>query len=203
MTRIALIAFDGFTDLDLFLHWDLLNRPRLVLGEDRPRSWSVRLLGTAAHHVSVAGLGVAMHGSIDEAREADVVLVSGGGASARRLSADPDYIARLGLAPERQILASQCSGALILAAAGALEGLSATTYPSAAGRLAEMGVQVVARPFVGHDRPPRHVATAAGCLAGVDLDRWILNHLIGPRDAELCLDSAAPIGAGLAAVSVA
>ena len=27
-TPVAIIAFDGFTDIDVFLHWDLLNRPR-------------------------------------------------------------------------------------------------------------------------------------------------------------------------------
>ena len=33
MTSIAIIAFDGVTDIDVFLHWDFLNRPLTMFGE--------------------------------------------------------------------------------------------------------------------------------------------------------------------------
>jgi len=46
MTTLAIIAFDGLTDIDVFLHWDLLNRPHLELSEP-VADWQVRLLGTA------------------------------------------------------------------------------------------------------------------------------------------------------------
>ncbi|MBD0382545.1 hypothetical protein [Paenibacillus sedimenti] len=53
--EIAIVCFDDFTDLDVFLPWDLLNRVRLVGGI---ADWEVKLLGTEPSHVSMAGFGV-------------------------------------------------------------------------------------------------------------------------------------------------
>lgn len=35
MTTLAIVAFDGVTDVDVFLHWDVLNRPMTMFG----RAW--------------------------------------------------------------------------------------------------------------------------------------------------------------------
>ncbi|MDJ0942525.1 MAG: DJ-1/PfpI family protein [Kiloniellales bacterium] len=191
MTILAIIAFDGFTDLDVFLHWDLLNRPRQEAPE-RFGQWRVRLLGTAARHRSTAGLEIEMQGAIDEAREADAVLHASGPAT-RSLAQDRNYLDRLSLDPARQLVASQCSGALVLAASGLLEGKTATTYPTARAQLEGYGVTFLAEPFVAHER----IATAAGCLAGVELDRWLLSKLADPEVAAACIASASPIGQGL------
>lgn len=39
--KIAIVCFDNFTDIDVFLPWDLLNRVRLVGGIS---DWDVQLL---------------------------------------------------------------------------------------------------------------------------------------------------------------
>jgi len=191
MARIAIIAFDAFNDIDVFLHWDLLGRVATVVPEMNG-NWSVRLLGTRSTHVSALGLPIPMHGTIDEAREADAVIHASGKAT-RTLMRDRAYIDRLGLDPSRQLVGSQCSGALILGASGLLKNLTATTYPTTARYLAEFGATVVPEAFVAHDR----IATAAGCLAGVELDRWIIGKLASPKVAQASIDSASPIGAGL------
>ena len=41
--KIGIVCFDNFTDIDVFLSWDLLNRVRLVGGIS---DWNVQLLGT-------------------------------------------------------------------------------------------------------------------------------------------------------------
>lgn len=192
MTTIAIIAFDGFTDIDVFLHWDLLNRVP-TYDPDREGAWHVRLLGTADRHVSAAGLEIAMHGPIEEARTADAVLHTSGKPT-RTLMHDRNYLDRLALDPARQMLASQCSGALILGACGLLKGIEATTYPTATNLLESCGAIVVPEPFVAHKR----IATAAGCLAGVELSRWILAKFVGDDLADVCINSASPIGQGLA-----
>ncbi|MEM7222225.1 MAG: DJ-1/PfpI family protein [Pseudomonadota bacterium] len=191
MPSLAIVAFDGFTDIDVFLHWDLLNRVGQLFPEQHP-DWQVRLLGTADSHVSRAGLAIPMHGLIDEAGSADAVLHASGQAT-RGLMWDLDYLSGLALDPGRQLVASQCSGALVLGACGVLEGLTATTYPSARQALEELGVTVVEEPFVAHER----VATAAGCLAGIELSRWLISKLADQETAEACINSASPIGAGL------
>ena len=191
MPSLAIVAFDGFTDIDVFLHWDLLKRVGQLFPEEHPE-WDVRLLGTAESHVSKGGLEIAMHGAIEQAAEADAVLHASGKAT-RGMMWDLDYLSRLALDPSRQLVASQCSGALVLGACGVLEGLTATTHPSARPALEELGVTVVAEPFVAHER----VATAAGCLAGVELSRWLIAKLADPETAEACIGSASPIGSGL------
>lgn len=194
MTSIAIIAFDGATDIDIFLHWDFLSRPVTMFGRES-EDWQVRLLGTKDRHVTMAGLEVPMHGTIDEARDADAV-VHASGPLTRTMMQDADYLSRLALNPNRQLVGSQCSGALILAASGLLTGLEATTYPTARTHLESFGTQFVARPFVAHER----IATAAGCLAGVALDRWLLTKLLDATMAEQCIASGEAWGQGIESV---
>lgn len=194
MATIGLVVFDGFTDIDLFLHWDLLNRPVTMFPDMVPGDWSVRILGTSPMHVSAAGLETKTHGRIKEARNCDAVIhVSG--PMTRTLMNDRTYLETLALEPTRQLVGSQCSGALILAASGLLGGREATTYPTAVGHLQALGAVPVEKPFVLHDKA--NLATAAGCLAGVDLSRWILTRLIDADGAERCIGSASAIGGGL------
>src|SRR5262245_10866827 len=120
--KTSIVIFDQFTDIDLFLMWDLLNRVRLL-------DWEVRIVGEKSHHTSTTGLITATHDSIEAANQSDVVLfVSGLGT--RTLMRNEAWLSRFNLDPERQMIASVCSGALLLAALGLLKGKTATTYPT-------------------------------------------------------------------------
>lgn len=178
---VAQILFDRFTDFDVFLAWDLLNRVR------HP-NWSVKLLGTATHHTSRSGLTVPMHGTIDEASSADAVLFASGPAT-RELFHDKGYLARFDLDPGRQLVGSMCSGALLLAKLGLLEGKKATTHPSTVDLLRDAGVEVVSAPFVREG----NVATAAACLAGVDLAAWVIESLLGTEARDAALAEVRPV----------
>lgn len=220
MTSIAIIAFDGVTDIDVWLHWDILNRPLTMFSDAQElpeeaeaspvqdaqettadvqeaasapaRDWSVSILGTKPRHVTLAGYELAPHGSIESARDMDAVVVASGPAT-RDLMHDAEYLSRLLLDPEDQYVCSQCSGALILGGAGLLAGLEATTYPTAREQLEGTGATFVEKPFVAHEK----IATAAGCLAGVELDRWLITRLIDAETADKCIASAAPWGGGI------
>ena len=227
MTSIAIIAFDGVTDIDVFLHWDFLNRPLTMFPETPPdeepappgneetdteaaegdapedgeeeeaepkpgRDWSVSILGTALKHTTLAGYQLETHGTIESARDMDAVVVASG-ALTRELMNDAEYLARLLVDPEDQYVCSQCSGSLILAGSGVLAGLEATTYPTAKEQLVSKGAIFVDKPLVTHDK----IATAAGCLAGVELDRWLLTKLIDAETADKCIDSGEAWGRGI------
>ena len=183
--QIAIVTFDGFTDIDVVLPWDLLHRAK---GE----GWTIRLVGTEPVHVSATGLDVRMHGAVEETHDADVVLFASGRPT-RALAASPEYLARFALDPGRQMIGSMCSGALLLAALGLLDGADATTYPTARAALEAFGVTVVERPFVANG----NVATAAGCLAAQDLVGWVVERLLGPARRDLVLRSIQPVGRGL------
>lgn len=185
MSKISIIIFDDFTDLDLFLMWDLLNRVKV-------EGWSVRILGERESHVTKTGIAIPTHGRLEEANASDAVLfVSGSGS--RKCIADPQWLARFDLDPDRQMIGSICSGALILAKLGLLEGKTATTYPTVKSSLEEMGVEVVEKPFIAHDR----VATAGGCLAQQYLVGWVIERLADREWSELVLRSIQPVGEGL------
>ena len=109
---------------------------------------------------------------------------------------DAEYLARLLLDPEDQYVCSQCSGALLLAGSGILAGLEATTYPTAREDLESKGAIFSPKPLVTHEK----IATAAGCLAGVELDRWLLTKLIDAETADKCINSGEAWGRGIEGV---
>jgi len=183
--RIVLVAFDDFTDLDLILVWDLLNRVHVP-------GWSVRILGEAAFHRSMTGLTIPTHGHIGEAGEADAVLFTSGKGTRVKIQ-DPAYLAHFSLDVNRQLIGSICSGALLLAALGLLDGKRATTYPSAKSLLEAYGVEVVERPIVIEG----NIATAGGCLAGQYLAGWVIERLVGNVIAQAVITSCQPVGEGL------
>lgn len=183
--RICLVAFDDYTDIDLVLMWDLLNRVH-------KSDWSVRIVGEDSQHRSMTGLTVPVHGPIEEANQADAVLFTSGKGTRSRI-VDPAYLSRFALRPERQLIGSICSGALILGALGLLSGKKATTYPSAKPLLEQYGVEVVERPFVCEG----NIATAGGCLAGVYLAAWVIEALAGPAIRDAVVTSCQPVGEGL------
>ena len=183
--KIAIVIFDKFTDIDLWLMWDLLNRVRI-------ENWSVKILGEGESHVSVTGVPVQTQGRLEEANNADAVLfVSGPGTREKML--DENWLKHFHLNPEKQFIGSICSGSLILAALGLLEGKTATTYPTSKPVLESFGVEVVEKPFVAHGT----VATAGGCLAQQYLIGWVIENLADADWKNLVLKAIQPVGEGL------
>ena len=187
MKKAVLIAFDKFTDVDIFLPWDLFNRVKLI-----HKGFEVKILGTAKSHRSICGLEVATQGFIEEANDADIVFF-GSGAGARKLIDNQAYLQRFDLNPEEQIICSMCSGALLLAALGHLEGVPATTYPTVFEKLRNMGVNVLEDT---HLVTYGNIGTAAGCLAVTDLIKWALTKIYDQQTAEDVIASVLPVGQG-------
>lgn len=189
--KATIVAFDRFTDVDVFLPWDLLNRVRF-----RDKEFSVKIVGLATTHRSVCGLELPIHGDLEECNRADLVYFASGPGT-RDLVKNEDFLKRLRLDPSKQILCSMCSGALILAALGMLEGISATTYPTAVEELRGFGVEVeTAKHLVTHG----NIGTAAGCLAAVDLMGWAIEKMYGPEVRRDVIASVLPVGQGQACI---
>jgi transcriptional regulator GlxA family with amidase domain len=185
--KAVIVAFDRFTDVDVFLPWDILNRVRF-----RDKAFSVRIVGSSASHKSVCGLDLPMHGEIEECNEADLVYFASGPGTRELIKNEP-VLKKLRLDPTKQIVCSMCSGALILAALGILDGLSATTYPSAVDELRARGVEVeTTKHLVTHG----NIGTAAGCLAAVDLMAWAIEKLYGSTIRQDVISSILPVGQG-------
>jgi cyclohexyl-isocyanide hydratase len=103
------------------------------------------------------------------------LLVVHGGQVTRDLRHDPRFLEWLRTANGVPLMASVCTGALLLGAAGFLAGKPATTHPNAVEEL---------RPYCGEVRSERvvdagAVVTAAGVTAAIDLGLHLVERLAG------------------------
>lgn len=182
MTLLSIVVFDDFSDIDLVLPWDILSRVKR-------QDWKVKVVGMGSTHRSALGMLVKTDERLDTLAKSDVVLIIGGEGSRARVN-DPEFLECLNLNPQRQLIGAQCSGGLILAALGMLEGRTATTTPFAALEMEAAGVQLKQRPLVVHG----NVATAGGCLASLYMTAWILYRSIGAAETRQIFAQVAPVG---------
>ena len=111
----------------------------------------------------------------------DVTLVPGGFVT-RRLARDRDPIVDWVAATHATttVTTSVCTGALLLGAAGILDGLDATTHWFAYDELAKYGANPTEQRVVRQGK----VWTAAGVSAGIDLALALTAELWGPEIAQ-------------------
>jgi len=88
------------------------------------------------------------------------------------------------------LLGAQCSGTLVLARLGLLDGVPACTDLITKPWVEEAGVAVLNQPFVA--KGP--VATAGGCLASQYLAAWVIARLDGVEAAKEAMHYVAPVG---------
>jgi transcriptional regulator GlxA family with amidase domain len=177
--KVAVLAYDGFTDVDLFLPWDFLWRVKVPYGAGYTGAWEPIICADKPTITSYSGVEIRVGGSLADAVSADGVFIVSGDGSRAKL-ADPEYMAQLKFDPARQRIAAIDSGVLILASLGLLEGKTATTYFTVFPELEAMGVTPERRPLVAHGS----IATGGGCLAGLELTAWLVEGLIGEDAAK-------------------
>jgi transcriptional regulator GlxA family with amidase domain len=180
--HIAILTFQGFNELDSLIALGVLNRVK------RP-DWHVTICCPEHEVTSMNGVTIRAQARLEEALTADAVVV-GSGTQTQHIVNDAALMQRLMLQPDRQLVASQCSGALILAKLGLLDGVPACTDLRTKPWVEEAGVEVIDQPFVAHG----NVATAGGCLASAYLAGWIIARSIGLEAAAEALHYVAPVG---------
>ena len=178
--RIAILTFDGFNELDSFIALGLLNRLS---------GWKAEITSPTTHVTSMNGVTVQAQQPLAFANEADAVIF-GSGIYTRALAQNSALLDRLQLDPLRQMIGSQCSGALLLARLGLLADMPACTDLTTKPWLVEAGVRVDEAPF--HARGP--IATAGGCLASQYMAAWMMARGAGFDAAARALHYAAPVG---------
>ncbi|MFF4209140.1 DJ-1/PfpI family protein [Streptomyces sp. NPDC001796] len=180
--QVAVVTFDGFNELDSFIASALINRCR--------KDGLEAFITTPTPVVtSMNGVEVTGQRPIDFVTEAEVVLL-GSGVKAREVVADDQLTSRLRLDPSRQLIGAQCSGALVLAQLGLLEGMPACTDRKSRPFVEARGVTVLDAPFHAEG----NIATAGGCLASQYLATWVITRTLGEEAARDVLDYVAPVG---------
>lgn len=173
--QIAIVLYPGFTTLDAVGPYEVLHlmpdaEVRFVSDEPGPIVADSGVLVLGATH------------SFDETPNPDIVLVPGSTADTTTAMANKNLISWLQKVHQNTTLTlSVCSGALVLAAAGILDGHPATTHWIAQSALKQFG----AKPRK-NDRivESGKIMTAAGVSSGIDLGLHIAMKLHGKEVAE-------------------
>ena len=164
--RIAVFLFDGAEELDWAGPWEVLAAWAVQWPDDGVEVFTV---ARAERPVACAkGLRVLPDHTWASAPPADVLVVPGG-VGTRALLDDEEAQAWIrGFAERGALVASVCTGSLVLAAAGLLRDRPATTWWGRLDALTELDPTIEPRPddrFVDSGE----IVTAAGVSAGIDM----------------------------------
>jgi len=172
---LAIPLFDRFTALDAIGPYEVLQRIPSI---------DVIFVGHRRGEVRTENgmLGVTCDSTFDEVDAPDVVVVPGG-VGTRQLIHDDIVRGWLqAVHPRTTFTTSVCTGALLLAAAGLLDGLTAATHWSAAALLEELGAHYVPERVVEH--LPQRLITAAGVSSGIDMALRLVELLVDRQAAQ-------------------
>jgi transcriptional regulator GlxA family with amidase domain len=174
MTQIAIVVYPGFTALDFIGPYEVLHRlpdteVRFVWHEPGPITADSASLVIGASH------------SFDETPSPDVVLVPGGVTTVEHARDEKllDWVRAAHQTADWTV--SVCSGSLILATAGLLDGKRATSHWSVLALLKTLGVNAVGDERVVHDG---NIVSSAGVSAGIDLALWLAGQIGGEERAK-------------------
>jgi len=171
--EIAIPLFDRFTALDAVGPYQVL--------AGLPGA-QVRFLGPEAGPVRADNrmLTLVAEAPYEDSPAPDVLVVPGG-MGTRALLQDErllDWVR--GVHETSRWTTSVCTGSLVLAAAGVLDGLKATTHWMVMELLGELGAQPVSDRVVEQGK----VITAAGVSSGIDMALTLAAHEAGPEVAQ-------------------
>ena len=140
--NIAILTFGGFNELDSFIALGILNRMKA-------EGWNVQITCPSDKVTSMNGVTIDAQQPLAFAQTADVVLF-GSGIYTRDIARDRTILDQLNLDPSRQTIGAQCSGTLLLASLGLLNGLPACTDLTTKPWVIEAGIDVLNQPFIAN-----------------------------------------------------
>ena len=179
---IAIVTFDRFNELDSLIALHLFGR----VGE---HGITAEIAAPADSITSMNGVRITGARTLEWAAEADVVIF-GSGRGNREAVSDPALMGRLRVDTERQLVGSQCSGALVLHRLGLVGQRPFCTDAATRGVFDELGVPVHPGAFAVEG----NVATAGGCLSAQYLAAWVIARTLGWERARDALVYVAPVG---------
>jgi transcriptional regulator GlxA family with amidase domain len=178
--RIAIALFDDAEELDFAGPWEVFG----VWADDFPGDGVelVAVADTSEPMRCANGLRVLADRTWDQLGHVDVLLYPGGIGTRAQLGQEHVRARIRERAAAGTLMASVCTGALVLADAGLLDGRPATTHRDSLELLRSLGRDIDVRP---HARfvDDGDVLTAAGVSAGIDLALHLVARLHSPERA--------------------
>jgi transcriptional regulator GlxA family with amidase domain len=183
---IEILTFPGFDELDALGPLEIL---RNAAGAGA--AFQVRLVAVdSVQDIRGAhGLRVGVDGMLGSHGRPELIVIPGGGWVSRaeegaRAEAERGTIPAAIANTYRSgtVLASVCTGAMLIAAAGLLDGRRATTHHSAIEELRQSGAEVVDARIVDDG----DIITAGGVTSGIDLGLYLVERFASRDLANQC-----------------
>jgi transcriptional regulator GlxA family with amidase domain len=178
--NIGIALFDGAEELDWAGPWEVLAAWAQQFPDDGVHVFT---LARENREITCAkGLRVLPHETWETAPAMDVLVYPGGRGTRAELADEAVLDWMRGIASQA-VVASVCTGSLVLAAAGLLDGRPATTHWGSLETLPTLGKEIEVRP---DDRfvDTGEIITAAGVSAGIDMALHLVARLHSPERAR-------------------
>jgi len=177
---VAILLFDGVEVLDFSGPFEVFS---VAGSRSNSKPFNVFAVAESLAPIETTGnLSVNPAYALPDCPRPDILLVPGGHGTRKQMENEPllRWIAKCG--SEAELLLSVCTGALLLAKAGLLDGLPATTHHSAIELLRQ------AAPHTTVIRDQRivdngRIILSAGIAAGIDMSLHVVGRLLGPKAA--------------------
>ena len=170
---IAILLFDRLTALDAVGPYEVLSRlPGATV--------TFVAAEPGAKRTDTGSLALAADAAMSDVRSPDILLVPGGPGQVALMDDQPvlDWVRQ---AHETSTwTTSVCTGSLVLAAAGILDGKKATSHWLALDQLADLGAEPVEQRVVSDGK----IVTAAGVSAGIDMALTLVAMIAGDAVAQ-------------------
>lgn len=187
-SNVGILVFDNVEVLDFTGPFEVFSRTRTVPGPESRRSQEhapfnvFTVAKTNAPVLATGGLTIIANYVFADAPRIDLLVVPGGFGTRALLEDEQTLTWIRGVAAKARQTTSVCTGSLLLAKAGLLEGRRATTHWGALDRLDSLGAGVTV------DRQSRWVddgvITSAGVAAGIDMAFYVVERLCGKDVAD-------------------
>jgi transcriptional regulator GlxA family with amidase domain len=183
---IEILAFPGFDELDALGPLEVL---RNAAGAGADLQVRLVAVGSVQDIRGAHGLRVGVDGMLGSHGRPELLVIPGGGWVVRaehgaRAEAERRIIpaAITDLYRSGTVLTSVCTGAMLIAAAGLLDGRRATTHHGAIEELRHSGAQIIDARVVDDG----DIITAGGVTAGIDLGLYLVERFISHDLANQC-----------------
>ncbi|WP_020567039.1 DJ-1/PfpI family protein [Neolewinella persica] len=175
--KAAYILYDNLTLLDFIGFYDPLSR---LQSQGHLPGFTWDLCGISPQVHDNFGLKIVMDRVLPDLSDYDLIFVPGGFGT-RELQHDPTFMNWLRTAAPVPLKTSVCTGALLLGAAGFLNGRKATTHFNEYPALRPYCGEVVEKEVIVEDDG---IITAGAVASSLPLGLYLCNKFVGPERTE-------------------